>query len=81
MIFDAGVRVRTRAQTPNGHTRLPKYLAGREGRIVQNLGTFAFPDDVIRNIVRNVTLYTVEFADGDLVVRADLFEPYLEACE
>lgn len=81
MSFDAGMRVRTRAQSTSGHTRLPKYLAKREGRIVYKLGAFAFPDDAVRHIKRSEMLYTVEFVDGGLVIHADLFEPYLEAYE
>jgi hypothetical protein len=81
MPFEPGERVRTRAQASDGHTRLPKYLQRREGCIVQFLGDYPFADDRARNAAtaRDEALYTVEFNEGSHTVRADLFEPYLEA--
>lgn len=81
MSFEIGAQVRTRAQTPEGHTRLPKYLERRSGRIVHALGVFPFPDDRVRQSSRAEALYTVEFIEDGHAVRADLFEPYLEAAE
>lgn len=83
MAFEMDQRVRTRAQNPNGHTRLPKYLERREGRIVARLGAYPFPDDRARDAAttHNEVLYTVEFGEADHAVCADLFEPYLEAVE
>ncbi len=80
MSFEIGERIRTCAQNPNGHTRLPKYLERREGRIVQKVGVFPFSDARATDpsSTRNETLYTVEFEHGACRVRADLFEPYLE---
>jgi hypothetical protein len=81
MAFEIGQRVRTRAQAPQGHTRLPKYLERREGRVVDILGNYPFADDRARNALnaRNQALYTIEFEQGEHAVRADLFEEYLEA--
>ena len=42
--FKAGDRVRTRNINPLGHTRLPRYARGREGRIAHDYGVFVFPD-------------------------------------
>jgi nitrile hydratase subunit beta len=81
MMFDIGQRVRTRAQNAQGHTRLPKYLECREGRIVARLGEYPFADERARDpsVARSETLYTVEFEQNAHAVRADLFESYLEA--
>ena len=67
-------------QNPGGHTRLPKYLERREGRIVRKLGAFPFSDARASDPFATQTeaLYTVEFDEGAYRVRADLFEPYLE---
>jgi hypothetical protein len=81
MGFEIGHRVRSRAQVSRGHTRLPSYLQCREGCVVGVLGAYPFPDDRAHNSTnaRTEALYTVEFQLGDHAVRADLFEPYLEA--
>lgn len=87
-MFEAGEYVRTRVMNPDGHTRLPGYLRGRPGRIVNYAGTFLFSDlrargepDVLQ------ALYTVVFdardvwgadAAGATSIAADLFESYLE---
>lgn len=80
MGFETGARVRTRAQRNTGHTRLPRYLAGRSGRIVSVLGDFRFADVAAEcgTDAPAQTLYTVEFDDADHTVHADLFESYLE---
>lgn len=80
MPFEPGVRVRTRSQRPTGHTRLPRYLAGRSGRVVSVLGDFRFADSAAERGAGapSQTLYTVEFDDADHAIHADLFESYLE---
>ena len=90
-MFAPGDRVRARVMNPPGHTRLPRYLRGRPGRIERVLGTMAFSDR--RAAGENgatETVYTVRFATVDIwgddaepngSVCADLFESYLEACE
>lgn len=81
MPFEAGARVRTREQRPDGHTRLPHYLAQRTGRVVAILGDFRFADDAAEHGDKapRQTLYTVEFDNGGHTVHADLFESYLES--
>jgi nitrile hydratase len=87
-MFEAGELIRTRVMNPDGHTRIPAYLRGRPGRILNCAGTFLFSDarasgrsDVVE------PLYTVLFtardlwgADADVTgsLAADLFESYLE---
>lgn len=80
MGFEPGARVRTRAQNTQGHTRLPHYLAARNGRIVDVLGNFRFADAAAKRGADAPAqmLYTVEFDAGDHVIHADLFESYLE---
>jgi hypothetical protein len=80
-VFEIGSRVRTRAKRGEGHTRLPAYLQLRDGRIVAVLGRFRFADEgAVRGTqARDEMLYTVEFGGPEHTVRADLFEPYLEA--
>ena len=78
-MFEAGERVRTRRQRADGHTRLPSYLQLRSGRIVHVLGSFRFADEAARGAnAREEMLYTVEFENNGSLVRADLFESYLE---
>lgn len=81
MPFETGALVRTRDQRRDGHTRLPAYLAKRRGRIVAVLGAFRFADESALHgtQARTEMLYTVEFERGEHLVRADLFESYLEA--
>lgn len=87
----AGQRVRTKAQNPHGHTRLPGYLQERSGTIVRVLGTYPLADDraVALSQVRSSALYTVQFDAAEVwpqsswrgSICADLFEEYLEAAE
>ncbi len=88
-MFSVGDRVRTRLMNPPGHSRLPRYLTGRRGRIDAVLGTLPYPDrraDGER--AATATAYTVRFVARDVwgddggagdSICADLFEPYLEA--
>lgn len=80
MPFEIGTRVRTREQRPHGHTRLPRYLASRSGRIVSVIGDFRFADAAAERgtDAPAQTLYTVEFDAGHHLIHADLFESYLE---
>jgi nitrile hydratase len=42
--FAVGDNVRARVMNPAGHTRLPRYLRGRTGRIERVFGAHVFPD-------------------------------------
>ncbi len=79
-MFEVGARVRTREQRPTGHTRLPRYLQQRIGRVVRVLGAVRFADDAAVQGARapEQMLYTVEFEANGHRVCADLFESYLE---
>lgn len=90
-MFSVGDRVRTRLRNPPGHTRLPRYLVGRRGRIDFVLGTMPFADGRAAGVrSAKETAYTVRFAAADVFgadadqrgsICADLFESYLEAGE
>lgn len=79
-MFEIGALVRTREQRTDGHTRLPRYLQHRRGRVVHVLGAYRFADEAAERgaLAKTQTLYTVEFDYDGHAVRADLFESYLE---
>ena len=86
--FRQGQAVRARNMHPNGHTRLPRYLRGREGEITRVHGAHVFPDSHAHDLGEDPQwLYTVRFSARELwggdrnagdTVHADLWEPYLE---
>jgi nitrile hydratase len=86
--FDEGDAVRARNLNPPGHTRLPRYVRGREGVIVARRGAHVFPDSHAHGKGEDPRpLYTVRFASRELWGEAanprdsvclDLWEPYLE---
>jgi len=89
--FRAGDCVRTRAAHPEGHTRLPHYLAGRRGTIDAVHGVYPLPDERARGVslasCAKEALYTVVFEGREvwrersseaLAVSADLWDSYLE---
>ena len=90
--FAIGARVRVRPIAGNetvdgGHTRLPAYVAGRNGTVVLHHGAHVFPDSNAHFYGEAPQhLYTVAFAAGDLwqhaespddEMRLDLWESYL----
>ncbi|KOX43644.1 MAG: nitrile hydratase subunit beta [Methylobacterium sp.] len=86
--FAVGDAIRARNDHPTGHTRLPRYVRGRHGRIVRVDGVFVFPDTNAYGAGENPTwLYTVAFTAQELwgesgdpggIVTVAAFEPYLE---
>jgi nitrile hydratase beta subunit len=87
--FAAGDRVRARNINPTGHTRLPRYVRGREGVVERVAGSFVFPDSNAHLCGEDPQwVYTVRFAaralwgedaDPTVSVSIDCWEPYLEA--
>ncbi len=81
-------QVRARTEHRPGHTRLPRYVRGRLGRIVSDNGNAHLPDEHADTGTKLLQrLYTVEFAARELwgetanprdTVRLDLWESYLE---
>jgi hypothetical protein len=81
-------QVRARMLHWSGHTRLPRYIRGRQGRVVRDLGEQVFPDTNAHHAGKHRQhLYTVEFSARELFgperrprdgVRLDLWADYLE---
>ena len=84
--FEAGSRIRANLHAHKGHTRLPAYVRGHTGEIVEVRGAFIFPDDSAQGTERAEPLYTAAFKASDLwpgeglnhLVHLDLWESYLE---
>jgi nitrile hydratase subunit beta len=86
--FKAGDRVRCRNDHVATHTRLPRYVRGIAGEIVENHGCFVLPDTNAHGRGEQPTwCYAVRFGAADLwgkgadprsEVMVDLWEPYLE---
>lgn len=86
--YAVGMRVRVRTVDPDHHTRVPRYVRGHVGQIVDDHGEWPLADDRARGIdpPRVETVYAVRFAARDLwgtgthTVAVDLWESYLEPC-
>jgi hypothetical protein len=81
-----GTRVRARLGDPDHHTRLPAYVRGQTGEVVEAAGQWPLPDDRAQGVVppRVETVYSVRFpatglwGSGAHFVVVDLWESYLE---
>jgi hypothetical protein len=86
--FAAGEAVRARSVDPWHHTRVPRYVRGHTGRVVDVAGKWPLADDMaLRSAQPRVeAVYTVAFAarelwgEGEHDVMLDLWESYLEPC-
>jgi nitrile hydratase len=86
--FAVGQAVRPRVQSPAGHTRLPRYVAGRRGVVYRLHPPCVFPDSNAMGRGEDPQhLYNVRFEATELwgagaepaaALHIDLFEPYLE---
>jgi nitrile hydratase len=86
--FGVGDAVRARVASPSGHTRLPRYAAGRRGVVQRVAGAHVFPDSNAHGLGEQPQhLYTVRFdgrelwgadAEPGTSLHLDCFEPYLE---
>ena len=84
--YALGDDVRVREWHPLGHTRAPRYVQGKRGKVVRLDGVFSLPDvECHCDARRKEPTYSVRFeafelwgASGD-PVHADLWESYLEA--
>jgi len=89
--FRAGQHVRARNINPEGHTRLPRYVRGKEGMVVRHHGIFVFPDTNAHFLGEQPQhLYSVRFAARALwgeaasprdSVHLDLWDSYLEPAD
>jgi nitrile hydratase beta subunit len=86
--FSPGDKVRTINAHVSGHTRLPRYARGKNGRVEAVRGGFVLPDTNAHGAGENPQIvYTVVFtalelwgaqADPSLEVSIDAWESYLE---
>ena len=86
--FEPGDRVVTRNVHPLGHTRLPRYVRGRQGVIDRDHGVFIFPDTHALGLGKTPQhVYSVRFAARELwgpaapahdAVYVDLWDDYLD---
>ena len=86
--FAVGDPVRARVASPAGHTRLPRYVAGRRGVVARRYAPAPYPDTNAHGLGEQPQhLYNVRFdatelwgpdAEPDAELHIDLFEPYLE---
>lgn len=86
--FATGSTVRARVASPRGHTRLPRYVAGRRGVVAHVRPAYVFPDtNADGRGEQPQYLYNVRFdgaelwgadAEPNTALHIDLFESYLE---
>ena len=86
--FAVGDHVRARKINPTGHTRLPRYVRGREGVVDRHHGIFVFPDTHAHFQGEHPQhLYSVRFRAQELwgesaspqdAVYVDMWDSYLE---
>jgi Nitrile hydratase beta subunit len=86
--FQAGALVRARNFHPTTHTRLPRYIRGKSGKIVRDHGVFVFSDtSVYSQGEKPQHTYSVRFAAREVwgeqaapqdSVYLGLFDDYLE---
>ena len=86
--FAVGSRVRTAAVDPPHHTRVPRYVRGQVGLVVEVQGVWPLADDRAQGVAtpRVEPVYTVRFAAADLwgapadhAVQVELWDSYLES--
>jgi nitrile hydratase len=86
--YQVGESIVTHNSHPKSHTRLPRYIRGRVGKIVSHHGAHIFPDThAATGEKKPEHLYTVKFIGQDLwgesaaepntAVYVDVFEPYI----
>ncbi|MCW2938076.1 MAG: Cobalt-containing nitrile hydratase subunit beta [Actinomycetia bacterium] len=86
MRFTPGAKVRARVLDPDHHIRLPRYVRGQVGEVIEAEGEGPLPDDRARGLMppRVETVYAVRFRAAELwgtgthSVTVDLWESYLE---
>jgi nitrile hydratase subunit beta len=86
--FQVGQTVRARNINPEGHTRVPRYVRGKEGVVGRHHGIFVFPDTNANFLGEQPQhLYSVRFVARELwgegasprdSVHLDLWDSYLE---
>lgn len=65
--FKAGDHIRGKNIHPKGHCRLPRYLRGKKGEIIEDQGVFIFADtNATGRNQKPQHLYTVRFTHEEL---------------
>lgn len=86
-VFSPGARVKAKAFSTSGHTRLPQYVRGRVGTVEAFRGFHVFPDTNVDGNGPAAPLYNLSFLAAELWPEAtgrkdrvylDLWENYLE---
>lgn len=88
-VFAVGDRVRTAILPHEGHHRIPRYVRGRVGTVVEVLPSFYVADDIVAGVEHDPEpVYTVEFAAttlwgarGSGAVCVDVWERFLTVAE
>ncbi len=83
--YRSGDRVLVRTTDPPGHTRVPRYVRGATGTIVELQGRYPLADERASGVLHAAPqpVYTVRFAaqdlwgSGDHTITVDLWESYL----
>jgi nitrile hydratase len=86
--YQVGELIITHNAHPKSHTRLPRYIRGRIGEIINHHGAHIFPDvHASTGEKKPEHLYTVKFtgeqlwgastAEPNTAVNVDVFEPYI----
>ena len=82
--FAPGDLVRTSREDPPHHTRVPRYVRGAVGTVVEAHGDYPLPDDRSRGLpAEPQPVYTVRFAardlfgEGDHTVTVDVWQHHL----
>jgi hypothetical protein len=82
--YRPGDRVQTSRTDPPHHTRLPRYVRGATGTVIDRQGSYPLPDRRVSQLPAGPEpVYTVSFAaaelfgEGDHTVTVDLWESYL----
>jgi len=87
-LFTVGQSVRAKIMSPQGHTRLPRYVRGRTGVVDRDHGVFIFPDThAATGDPKPQHIYAVRFEATELwgddaqggAVYVDLWDDYLDA--
>lgn len=89
--FKVGDKVRVKNINPKTHTRLPRYVRGKLGEVIEDRGIFVFPDtNALQRGEKPQHVYCVRFAAGELWGRdanagcvncIELWEEYIERAE
>ncbi|MCW2672520.1 MAG: Cobalt-containing nitrile hydratase subunit beta [Frankiales bacterium] len=83
-MLSPGDRVRTTRDDPPHHTRVPRYVRGAVGSVLEAQGEHPLPDDNVRGTTTIEPVYTVRFAarelfgEGDHDVTVDVWQSHLE---